>query len=313
MSNRWGLPDLGFGIGLRTVHYSEILSRNPEVDWFEALSENYLDTGGRPLYVLDQVAERYPIVLHGVSMSIGSTDPLDMDYLAKLKALARRTRARWVSDHLCWTGVAGINVHDLLPMPYTDEALSHTARRIRRVQEILERPLVVENPSTYLEFGASTWTEWAFLSRLSEEADCGILLDLNNVYVSAFNHGFDPYEYIEAIPAHRVVQYHLAGHTHKGTHILDTHSDYVIDTVWDLYRFACGKMPAVSTLLEWDANIPSFDVVHGEALKARTARVPLSRPPQVAPLQGTGQPSVGAGPVPARAARGELPRRAYGT
>ena len=156
MSNRWGLPDLGFGIGLRTVHYSEILSRNPEVDWFEALSENYLDTGGRPLYVLDQVAERYPIVLHGVSMSIGSTDPLDMDYLAKLKALARRTRARWVSDHLCWTGVAGINVHDLLPMPYTDEALSHTARRIRRVQEILERPLVVENPSTYLEFGAST-------------------------------------------------------------------------------------------------------------------------------------------------------------
>ena len=268
-NNRWDLPDLGFGIGLRTVHFSHLLEHSPAIDWFEVLSENFMDTGGRPLYVLDSVVERYPVALHGVSMSIGSTDPLDLDYLRKLKRLAQRTRARWVSDHLCWTGVSGLNVHDLLPMPLTDEALGHTVSRVRTVSEILERPLVLENASSYVEFSASTWTEWDFLARLAEEADCGILFDVNNVYVSAFNHGFDPNVYIDAIPVDRIVQYHLAGHTHKGTHIIDTHSDHVIDEVWALYRRAYGRTGGVATLVEWDEDIPSFEVVHAEVLKAK--------------------------------------------
>ncbi|MCC6365685.1 MAG: DUF692 domain-containing protein [Bryobacterales bacterium] len=270
--NRWNLPDLGFGIGLRSVHFTHILERRPPVDWFEVLSENYMDTGGRPLYVLDFVAEHYPVVLHGVSLSIGSTDPLNREYLRKLKTLAGRTRARWVSDHLCWTGVSGLNVHDLLPMPYTDESLRHTVERVRMVQDFLERPLILENPSTYLEFGHSTWTEWEFLSALAEQADCGILLDVNNVYVSAFNHGFDPKAYLDAIPPDLVVQNHLAGHTNKGTHILDTHSDHVIDKVWELYRYHSSHTGGASTLLEWDESIPGFDVVHAEALKARSYR-----------------------------------------
>jgi len=272
MGNRWGYPDLGFGIGLRSVHFDHILKNNPAIDWFEVLSENYLDTGGRPLHVLDKVAERYPVVLHGVSLSVGSTDPVNFDYLGKLKALAKRIKAHWVSDHLCWTGVTGMNTHDLLPMPYTDQALAHTIERVRIIQDFLERPIALENASTYLEFAASTWRESEFLATLSERADCGILLDVNNVYVSAFNHGFDAKEYIDQIPRDRVVQMHLAGHTHKGTHILDTHSDYVIDTVWELYRYAYQRLGGVATLLEWDANIPVFEVVHGEALKARKFR-----------------------------------------
>jgi uncharacterized protein (UPF0276 family) len=270
--NRWNLPDLGIGVGLRTVHFPHILQNHPAVDWFEILSENFLDTGGRPMWVLDQVAERYPVALHGVSMSIGSTDPLDTEYLRKLKALAQRTRAHWVSDHLCWTGVMGKNTHDLLPMPYTEEALRHTATRVRAVSEILERPLVLENPSSYIEFAASTMTEWDFLARLADEADCGLLLDVNNVYVSAFNHGFEANAYIDAIPADRVVQYHLAGHTNRGTHIIDTHSDHVIDEVWALYTRAWARTGPVATLLEWDESIPSFDIVHAEAQKARLHR-----------------------------------------
>ena len=271
-NNRWGFPDLGFGVGLRTKHYEHILSTHPPVDWFEILSENYMDTGGRPMQVLDHVAAHYPVVLHGVSMSVGSTDPVDFEFLGKLKVLAKRINARWVSDHLCWTGVAGLNVHDLLPMPYTDESLKHTLERVRIIQDFMERTLVLENPSTYLEFRNSSWTECEFLAELAERADCGILLDVNNVYVSAFNHGFDPVEYLNKIPADRVVQIHLAGHTHKGTHILDTHSAHVVDSVWDLYRHAYQRMGGVSTLLEWDADIPEFDVVHAEALKARRHR-----------------------------------------
>jgi uncharacterized protein (UPF0276 family) len=261
------------GVGLRTVHYSHILETRPKVDFFEVLSENYMDTGGRPMWVLDQVAEAYPVVLHGVSMSIGSADPLDRDHLTKLKALARRTRALWVSDHLCWTGVAGRNTHDLLPMPLTEEALAHVVSRVKSVSEILERPLILENASTYAEFAASSMPEWEFFARLMDEADCGMLLDVNNVYVSAFNHGFDPKAYLDAIPPDRVAQYHLAGHTHKGTHIIDTHSDHVIDPVWDLYRHSVARTGNVSTLLEWDAEIPAFEVVHGEALKARAHRL----------------------------------------
>jgi uncharacterized protein (UPF0276 family) len=270
--NRWGFPDLGVGVGLRTVHYAHILEAKPDVDFFEILSENYLDTGGRPLHVLDQVAERYPLVLHGVSLSIGSTDRLDFEYLAKLKALADRTGARWVSDHLCWTGVSGRNTHDLLPMPLTEEALAHVAGRVRTVSEYLERPLMLENASTYAEFASSSMPEWEFFGRLMEEADCGMLLDVNNVYVSAFNHGFDPKRFLDAIDPSRVTQYHLAGHTNKGTHILDTHNDHAIPEVWDLYRHAVARTGHVSTLFEWDGDIPAFDVLHAEALKARHIR-----------------------------------------
>jgi uncharacterized protein (UPF0276 family) len=266
--NRWGLPDLGLGVGLRTPHYSHILAHRPEVGFFEILTENYLDTGGRPLAMLDRIAERYPVVMHGVSMSIGSTDPLDLGYLAKVKALAERTGALWVSDHICWTGVLGRNTHDLLPMPYTEESLRHSIERIRAVQDVLERPLVLENPSTYLEFAGSQMPEWEFVARLAEGADCGLLLDVNNVYVSAFNHGWNPVAYIDAVPADRVCQYHLAGHTHKGTHIVDTHSDHVVDPVWELYGHTIRTVGLRATLLEWDADIPPFEVVHREVLKA---------------------------------------------
>jgi uncharacterized protein (UPF0276 family) len=272
---RFDLPDLGVGIGLRTAHFGEILRTWPRVDWFEVLSENFLDTGGRPLHVLDQVAERYPVVLHGVSLSIGSTDPLDRGYLKKLKALAARTRAAWVSDHLCWTGVMGRNTHDLLPMPYTEEALRHTVRRVKQASEVLERPLVLENPSSYVEFAASTLREWEFLGRLAEEADCGLLLDVNNVFVSSVNHAFDPREYVDGIPAERVVQYHVAGHTDKGTHLLDTHSDRARPEVWELYRRAFARTGPTATLYEWDEDIPALEVVHAEARKALRHRGPL--------------------------------------
>lgn len=272
MSNRWNFPDLGIGVGLRNVHFAYILHHKPAVDWFEVLSENYMDTGGRPVHVLDQVCERYPVALHGVSMGIGNTDPLNLEHLGKLKSLARRTRAHWVSDHLCWTGIMGRNTHDLLPMPYTEEALRHTIARVRQIQEYLERPLVVENPSSYVAFAASTLTEWDFLAALAKEADCGLLLDVNNVYVSSFNHGFDPRVYIDAIPPERVVQYHVAGHTNKGTHIIDTHSDHALPEVWELYRRAWARTGPVATLYEWDEDIPEFPVLLAEARKALAHR-----------------------------------------
>jgi uncharacterized protein (UPF0276 family) len=277
--NRWGFPDLGIGVGLRTVHFSTILSEWPAVDWFEAITENFLDTGGRPREVLDRVAVRYPVVLHGVSLSIGGSDPLDRSYLAKVKTLAGRVKARWVSDHLCFTGVAGRNTHDLLPIPYDEATLRHVVRRVRIVSDLLERPLVLENPSSYMEYAASSMPEWEFLSRLAEEADCGLLLDVNNVYVSAFNHGFDPVTYLDALPADRIVQIHLAGHTHKGDYILDTHSDHVIDAVWRLYRRVILRTGPVSSLLEWDEKIPAFSVVLAEARKALRHRphLPVAR------------------------------------
>jgi len=276
MSNRWNLPDLGIGIGLRTVHFPHVLSQKPRIDWFEVLSENFMDTGGRPLWVLDQIAERYPVVLHGVSLSIGGSDPLDFEYLKKLSALAARTRAHWVSDHLCWTGIMGRNVHDLLPMPYSEEALRHTTERVRVVSDFLERPLVLENPSSYVEFAASTMPEWEFLARLAADADCGLLLDVNNVYVSAFNHRFDASTYVDAIPADRVVQYHLAGHTHKGTHIIDTHTGEAVPAVWELYARSIARTGSAATLYEWDEDIPEFDVVLAEAQKAAAYRAQLT-------------------------------------
>ena len=267
--SRLGHPNLGLGVGLRTAHFNHILKQQPEVDWFEIISENFIDSQGRPRYVLDQIAERYPIVMHGVSMSIGSTDPLDFDYLGKLKRLSSEVNALWISDHLCWTGVASRNSHDLLPIPLNEETLKHVVARIRTVQDVLERPLVLENPSSYVTFADSTISEWEFLSRMAEEADCGLLLDVNNVYVSSVNHDFDPHEYVESVPHERVVQCHLAGHTNCGTHLIDTHDGQVIDPVWELYRQAHQLTGGVSTLLEWDASIPPFEVVHNEVLKAK--------------------------------------------
>jgi len=269
MSARLGHPNLGLGVGLRTVHFSHILEQHPQVDWFEIISENFMDSRGRPRYVLEQIAERYPVVMHGVSLSIGSTDPLDRDYLARLKRLAASCGARWVSDHLCWTGVAGLNAHDLLPIPLNEETLQHVVRRIHTVQDILERRLVLENPSSYVTFADSTLSEWEFLTRMAEETNCGLLLDVNNVYVSSVNHDFDPLEYIRSVPHERVVQFHLAGHTNCGTHLIDTHDGQVIDPVWELYRLAHQLTGGAATLLEWDAQIPEFPVVHAEVLKAR--------------------------------------------
>jgi hypothetical protein len=266
---RLGHPNLGLGLGLRTVHYQHILDQTPSVDWFEVISENYMDSQGRPRYVLEQVAERYPIVMHGVSLSIGSTDPVNFEYLHKLRDLARATKALWVSDHVCWTGIAGRNTHDLLPIPYTEQALAHVSERIRIVQDVLERPLVLENPSTYITFADSTMPEAEFLTRMAETTGCGLLLDVNNVYVSCFNHDQDPFEFIRSIPHERVVQFHLAGHTNCGTHLIDTHDGRVINPVWDLYRLAHQLTGGVSTLLEWDARIPAFPVVHAEVLNAR--------------------------------------------
>jgi len=274
VDNRWELPDLGFGLGLRTVHFAHVLSRWPDVDWFEIVSENFMHTGGRPARVLDRIAERYPVVMHGVSLSIGSTDPLDFEYLRALKRLADRVDVRWLGDHVCWTGVAGRNVHDLLPLPYTERSLDHVVERVRVVQDFLERPLVLENPSTYLRFAASTLSEEAFLAQLAERADCALLLDVNNVWVSCRNHGLDPVAYLDAIPWDRVVQVHLAGHADHGTHCIDTHGGPVIDAVWELYAEVVRRAGPRSTLLEWDQDIPAFDVCHAEVLKARDRAAP---------------------------------------
>ena len=276
---RMGLAHLGLGVGLRTVHFPYILEHWPQVDWFEVISENFMDSAGRPRYVLEQIAERYPTVMHGVSLSIGSTDPLNFEYLGKLKRLAREIQPHWISDHLCWTGVLGLNAHDLLPIPLTEETLAHVVERIRIVQDFLERPLVLENPSTYVTFAQSTMSEWEFLTRMAHQSGCGLLLDVNNVYVSSVNHDFDPREYVENVPHERIVQCHLAGHTDCRTHIIDTHDDHVIDPVWELYRLAHQKTRGVSTLLEWDARIPEFPVVHAEVLKARGYMNDLPAPP----------------------------------
>ncbi len=260
---------LGFGVGLRTPHYDDILTQRPAVDWFEVISENFMIDGGRPLHVLDRVRRDYPIVLHGVSLSIGSTDPLDRHYLDGLARLAERIEPAWVSDHLCWTGVGGRNTHDLLPLPYTEECLAHVVERVERVQDHLGRRILLENPSTYLEFSASTIPEAEFLAAVAERADCEILLDVNNVYVSACNHGFDPQLYLETIPVERVRQFHLAGHADRGTFLHDTHDHPVCDAVWDLYGVAVRRFGVRATLIEWDDAIPPLARVLEEAERAR--------------------------------------------
>ena len=269
VANRWDLPDLGIGLGLRTEHFAHILEHKPEVDFFEIISENFMDTGGRPMWVLDQIAERYPIVLHGVCMSVGSSDPHDFEYLRKLKELAERVNAVWLGDHVCWTGVAGKNGHDLYPMPCTEDALKWIVDKIRIAQEFLERPLVMENPSNYLEFTESTIPEAEFIARMAEDSDCALLLDVNNVYVTARNRHIDPWGHMEHVDWTRVVQVHLAGHTDHGTHCIDTHIGPVIDPVWELYGHVVERTGGRGTILEWDEDIPDFETTHAEALKAR--------------------------------------------
>lgn len=263
-------PSLGFGLGLRAAHYERILADNPAIDWFEAITENYLVPGGAPLHNLTRIRERYPLVLHGVSLSIGSTAPLDREYLSRLKALAARIEPAWISDHLCWTGVGGHNLHDLLPLPYTEEALRHVVERVRIVQDVLGRRILLENVSSYVEFHESCLTEWDFLSALAEEADCLILLDVNNVYVSSINHGFDPYTFLHAIPIHRVQQIHLAGHEDHGDYLIDTHDQPVADPVWRLYAAAIRRFGPIATTIERDANIPPLDELQRELAAART-------------------------------------------
>lgn len=268
-ANRFnGFTEYGVGIGLRVPHYQHILEKKPVVDWFEIISENYMVDGGRPLTVLDSILEQYRVVQHGVSMYFGSVDPLNREHLKRLKALVRRTSTPWLSDHLCWGSVDGQYTHDLLPMPYTFEAARLTAEKIRQVRDFVEVPVVVENVSSYAEFHVSEMAEWEFLNEVVEQADCGILLDVNNIYVSSQNHNFDPRVYIDAIPADRVAQIHIAGHSKFEKYILDTHDHPVLDRVWDLYARAIEQCGPTATLLEWDDHIPSFDEVHAEALKA---------------------------------------------
>ncbi|MBI5463051.1 MAG: DUF692 domain-containing protein [Gammaproteobacteria bacterium] len=262
-------PYLGYGLGLRPNHYLDILAQRPAVDWFEALTENYLVPGGKPLYFLERVREHYPVVLHGVSLSIGASEPLNLDYLHKVKSLANRIDAAWISDHLCWTGAHGINLHDLMPLPYTEEAIQHVAMRVMQAQDILGRQLLLENVSSYVTYRASQLSEWEFLSAVAEAADCLILLDINNIHVSAFNHGFDPQEYLNGIDPSRVRQFHLAGHQNHGDYIIDTHDEPVIDAVWELYAAALRRCGPVSTMIERDDNIPPLSDLVAELDQAR--------------------------------------------
>jgi uncharacterized protein len=265
-------PALGFGLGLRTDHYSDVFAKHEaarRIDWFEAISENFMVDGGQPLHFLGQIRRDYPLVLHGVSMSIGSADALDQNYIKRLRMLADRFEPAWISDHLCWTGVHGVNMHDLLPLPYTEEALDHVAQRIAQVQEAIGRRLVIENVSSYVEYRHSTMPEWEFLAAVAERADCLLLFDVNNVFVSAFNHEFDPLTYLDAIPARRVQQFHLAGHENNLSYIIDTHDHPIVDDVWTLYRAALRRFGPVSTMVERDANIPPLAELVAELDHAR--------------------------------------------
>ncbi len=269
-ANRFnGNSDYGVGIGLRVPHYRHIFEKKPVVSWFEIISENFMVDGGLPLKNLEQILERYRVVQHGVSMYFGSAEPLNRDHLKRLKVLVKRTKTPWLTDHLCWGSVDGRYSHDLLPMPYTFEASRRAAQKIRQVQDFLEVPIAVENVSSYAEFHVSEMTEWEFLNEVVERADCGILLDVNNIYVSSRNHNFNPYDYLNSVPAERVAQIHIAGHSKFQKYILDTHDHPVINPVWGLYARAIERAGPTPTLLEWDDRIPSFDEVHKEALKAK--------------------------------------------
>ncbi len=273
--NNTDKPFLGFGLGLRTDHYQDVLEQKPkEIDWFEIISENYMIDGGKPLYFLDKIRQDYPIVMHGVSMSVGSTDPLNYDYLKQLKKLVERVEPMWFSDHLCWTGVDHKNMHDLLPMPYTEASVRHFADRISQVQDFMGRQMLIENLSSYITYTSDAMTEWEFLTAVAEKADCYILLDVNNIYVSSYNHHFDAMEYLQGVPAERVWQHHLAGHQNTGNLIIDTHDEPVIDPVWELYEKTAQLLGPVSTMIERDANIPPLAEVIEELNQARAIAEP---------------------------------------
>jgi len=257
-------PFLGFGLGLRTEHYQTIVDTKPDVDWFEIISENYMVPGGKPLDFLDKIRNDYPMVMHGVSLSIGSTDPLNLDYLKKLKQLTERVEPCWISDHLCWTSVDHTNSHDLLPLPYNEETIKHVVERIKQVQDYLGRQILIENLSSYVTYTNSEMNEWEFLNEILRRSDCLVLLDINNIFVSAHNHHFEPMDYINGIDKDRVMQFHLAGHSYNGEMIIDTHDHKVCDPVWDLYSKALTRFGAVSTMIERDDNIPSFDELRAE-------------------------------------------------
>lgn len=269
MANKLNIPHLGYGLGLRTPHYDYVLEHKPAVDWFEVISENYMDTDGKARRILERVRADYPIATHGVSLSIGTADPLNSSYLERLKNYIEWLEPAWVSDHLCWTGVAHKNTHDLLPVPYTEQALEHIVEHIGMVQDYLGRPLVLENPSTYLQFTNSSIPEHEFLAEMARRSGCGLLLDINNIYVSCYNHALDCKAYIDAIPMEHVVQFHLAGHTNKGNHIVDTHIGPIIDEVWALYQYTLPRADGVNIMVEWDDEIPEFPVLYSEIEKAR--------------------------------------------
>jgi uncharacterized protein (UPF0276 family) len=276
------VPPLGAGLGLRTVHYGHIFKHRPKVAWFEIISENFMGiesgAGGRPNEIIDKIRRDYPVAMHGVSLSIGSSDPLDKNYLKRLKNLAARIEPMWISDHLCWTGVEGQNLHDLLPLPYTRETITHLVGRIREVQDFLGRRILLENVSSYVTYAHSEMTEWECLTEVAEKADCSLLLDVNNIYVSAVNHRFDPLTFLNGVPVDRVKQFHLAGYSDMGTHLIDTHDHHVSRPVWDLYAKAVERFGAVPTLIEWDDKIPPFPTLQAEARRAeRLQRVALAR------------------------------------
>jgi len=268
--SRVQVPPLGVGVGLRVPHYAHIIRERPRVDFFEIISENFMVAGGKPLYHLDRVLESYPLIQHGVSLNIGGPAPIDRDYLKRLKALVRRIRPAWLSDHICWSAAGGAHLHDLLPLPYCSEAVDRVVERASMVQDFLEVRFALENTSSYMTYNASTLTERQFVSEVVERADIGLLFDVNNVFVSAYNHGFDALEFVRSVPHERIVQIHLAGHTNLGTHIIDTHRGHVHDAVWALYRETLRQVGApVSTLIEWDDEIPEFDVLMAEAERAK--------------------------------------------
>lgn len=269
------LPCLGYGLGLRVEYYEALLEHPGPVEWLEIVSENYMVPGGRPLVWLDRFRQRFPLAMHGVSLSIGSTDPLDDGYLARLAALAHRIEPAWISDHLCWTGVQGVNLHDLMPLPYTEEALAHVVERVSQVQEVLGRRILLENVSSYIRFADAQLTEWEFLSAVAERADCLILLDINNIHVSAHNHGFSPLDYLDGVPAARVQQFHLAGHEQGGPLLIDTHDAPVVDTVWQLYVEAVSRFGRVSTMIERDDHMPPLAELLAELEHARRLAEPL--------------------------------------
>lgn len=273
------LKNLGIGLGLRVQHYEEIFTQKPAVDWFEIISENFMVDGGKPIENLERILDRYPVVQHGVSLAIGSPAPLDFEYLKRLKSLTKKTKTPWVSDHLCWGRLPSAHFHDLLPLPYTKEAIQLVAERARIVQDFLELPFALENLSSYVAFTQDEMPEWEFYTQVVEKANIYMMLDVNNIYVSSKNHGFDPKNYIDNIPLHRVLQIHLAGHTDFGTHILDTHDNYVCDEVWELYAEVYPKTGGVSTLLEWDDNFISFQNTWEEALKAKQFQAMLETCP----------------------------------